>query len=110
MTDEQLNKNRNEIIKKYFEYFGILNLEDDLGISISCSSPYANIYHVFSVKDGVLTHEYSISDKKLFEISKSLKIETIKRLFVDTRLKSYTQKMIAREANEINPMDFENQS
>lgn len=111
MTDEQLNKNRNEIVKKYFNFFGILNLEDDLGISISSSR--AGIYHVFSNKENILTHEYSVGEKELEKIAASLKIHTIKRLFVDAKLKSYTDKLTTkyqRPPEAINPMDHENLS
>jgi len=103
MTDAQFEKQRFDIVKNYFDYYNILCLEEDLGLSISSSAP--GLYHVFTTKDDILTHQYSISDAKLKEISKSLKLITIKNIFISTKLKSYEDKLMKRYEN--NPLDWE---
>jgi hypothetical protein len=106
MNDKEFEQSRFIIIKDFFNYYNLLNLEEDIGISISSSSP--GIYHIFSRHDGILIHQYSISDIQLGEIAKNIKLSTVKTIFVNTKIKSYENKLIKKYNNEINPLDFEN--
>ena len=104
MTDKDFDLKRLEITKIFLETGETLNLED-LNLSINSSTP--GIYHVFSNQNnGLKKFEYSITDLKLLEIVNSLKLDSIKRIFVNDRLYKLRNKWIGK--NRFNPMDFEN--
>lgn len=108
MTNQQFEQKRFQIVKNFFKHFNILDLTDDLDISISSSTD--GIYHVFShAKNGTLIHQYSISDKQLQKLSESIRLSTIKKLFIDTQLRSLEKKQISRNEG-FNPLDFEQMS
>lgn len=105
MTDKDFDLKRLDIIKSFLETGEMLDLDSELSISIDSTTP--GIYHVFTNKNnGLKKFEYSITDLKLLEIVNSLKLDSIKRIFVNDRLYKLRNKWIGK--NRFNPMDFEN--
>jgi len=110
MTNDQLDLDRVKIVKEYLATGEILNLSGDLDISISSSTP--GIYHVFFDrqtkhinKNNHLTHQYSMSDVGLKNMVDNLEIDTIKRIFVESRILKLRNRKVLE--NEINPLDLE---
>jgi len=105
MTNENLEKNREEIIRKYLDTGTTLNLSNDLGIYISSSTE--GIYHVFiKGENNDLVHQYSIGSADLKKISKVLKINTIKNIYIDSKYLELRNRKIKETV--FNPLDFEN--
>lgn len=106
MTDAKFQEKKFEIVKNYFQFFSILDLSDDLGITVSSSTP--DIYHVFSTGSGTLTHEYSVSADQLEKLSQSIKLSTIKKIFIETKLRSLEIKCLKKNYPEsFNPLNHE---
>lgn len=107
MTDSQLNDSRAEILKDYLSTGEILYLDN---LEICLSSSKSGIYHVFSFEGKgppyQKLHRDSINDLKLEEIARTLSIEEIKKIFVESRLLKRHEKL--RKEN-FNPLNFENQ-
>jgi len=109
MTNDQFELQRFDIVKDFFNFFSVLDLDDDLGLSISNSAP--GIYHIFSKKeDGTMVHQYSLSDSSLVKLVKSIKLSTIKKIYIDTRVRSMENKLIKRNCEGIDINNFENMS
>lgn len=110
MTNEELDKNRVKIVKEYLATGEILNLEGDMDICVTCSTP--GTYHVFfdHKKEKInnknkLTHQYSMSNVGLKNLAEALTVNTIKRIYIQSKyIKLRNQKQ-----TEFNPLDFENQ-
>lgn len=98
MTNQDLDKNRFKIVKDYFKSSIKLDLNNDLDLLIYCSKE--GLYHIF-MND---IHQYSLSDKGLQKLVKILKIETIKKIYIASKVINLTKKA----GQEFNPLDFEN--
>lgn len=111
MTDNQLDKNRTNILKDFLTTGEILHLEN-LEICLISSRP--GVYHVFTFfgpdekgEKYQKLHKDSISEKKLEEIARTLNIETIKKIFIEGRLLKRQNRLI--KENSFNPLEFEGQ-
>ena len=106
MTDKELDENRLKITKEFLETGEILNLSGDFDLHINSSTP--GIYHVFTncaANKTDLIHQYSMTDKGLLNLVNNLKLETIKRIFVEGRYLRLQGKKVAE--NIFNDMDHE---
>ena len=110
MTNDQLDKNRLQILKDFLSTGEILHLEN-LEICITNSS--AGLYHIFTFfgpdqkgEKYQKLHKDSITDKKLEEIARTLSIEEVKKIFIESRLLKRHNKLV--KTSPFNPMDHEN--
>lgn len=104
MTDQKFDENRLEIVKSYLENKEMLDIYD-LNISILLDNK--NKYNIYSSqKNGVKKFEYFINEIKLQELVKVLKLDTIKRIFIEDKLYRLRNKWIGK--NQCNSADFEN--
>lgn len=104
MTDKNLSKNRVKIVKEYLTTGEKLYLSPEFELVISSSRP--DVYHVYSInKNGLLTFEYSMTEFKLKELIKSLSVDLIQRIFVESRIFKLQNKYIGE--NTFNLQDWE---
>lgn len=107
MTDKELDENRLKIAQEFLETGEILNLIGDFDLHINSSTP--GIYHVYTTcaaNKTDLIHQYSMTDKGLENLVKNLKLETIKRIFIEGRYLRLRSKKVVQD--EWNYMDHEN--